>query len=79
MGRLVQVVAGILALHFALGTAIRAGAKSNTNRGDYRDRDCVCREDDAVLLSSVGGMDQRHTRSMAGNMPLDFEYQCFSG
>jgi len=37
MGRLVQLAAGTLAMHLALGSAFRSGANSDTNHSDYRD------------------------------------------
>src|ERR1019366_10711417 len=75
MGRLVQLAAGTLAMHLALGSSFRSGANSDTNHSDYRDFYYFGLDDDAVCLSSVGGMDQRHTRGVAGNMLLDFGYQ----
>ncbi len=71
-----QLAAGILAMHLTLGSAIRSGAHSDTNRRDYRHFACFCRADDAVFLSNMGGMDQRHNRSVAGSKPLGSEYQC---
>jgi len=40
-------------MHLALGSAIRSGANSDTNRGDFRDFDYLCRGGDAVFLSSM--------------------------
>lgn len=66
---------GILAMRLVLDPTIQSGANADKGRRDYGNSACLCREDDAVFLPSVGGMDQRHNRSVARNMPLGSEYQ----
>lgn len=77
MGRLVQLAAGHLAVHLALGSAFQSGANSDTSHSNFRTFDYFGRGGDAVNFLRMGGMDQRHTWGVADNMSLDSGYQCF--
>jgi hypothetical protein len=65
-------------MHFTLDAAIRSGASSNTNHGDYRDFDYFGGSRDAICLSSVGRVDQCDPRNVAGYMSLGSGYQFVS-
>jgi hypothetical protein len=79
MGRLVQLATGHLAMHLALGPAFQSGVNSDTSHSDFRTFDYFDRGIDAVNFLRMGGMDQRHTWSVADNMPVDSGNQCFIG
>lgn len=78
MGRLVQLAAGDLAMHLALGPAFQSGVNSDTSHSDFRTFDYFGRGGDAVNLLRMGGMDQCHPWGVADNMPLGSGNQCFS-
>jgi len=79
MGRLVQLAAWPLVVHLTMGSSVRSRLNCYANSSDLRSFGNLGRIAHAYRLSLMGGMDQRHTWSMADCMPWDCWHQLIDG
>ena len=71
MGRLVQLAVWPLVVHLTMGSSVRSRLNRYANSSDLRNLGNLGRIAHAYRLSPMGGVDQRHTWSIADCMPLD--------